>query len=162
MSEFPPATGGQTPKASPDDVQANKWIAAIAYILFFLPLAAKDSRFAMYHANQGLLLLLTVIASNIVLGLIPFLGLFLVPIANLGLLVLTIIGILNAASGFMKPAAGHRHVPDHHQGPLRNELPGEPGKRLRIIAKKDRPASVRVGCGRAIFLLQYELRIVNS
>lgn len=86
------------------DAEKNKLVAAVAYLLFFIPLlAAKDSRFAMYHANQGLVLLLTAIAANVVLGLIPFLGLFLVPLANLGLLVLTIIGILNALNGYTKP-----------------------------------------------------------
>ncbi|MCZ8514112.1 hypothetical protein O9H85_17105 [Paenibacillus filicis] len=113
MSTYPPErpeadepnqSGAEPPKATADDVQANKWAAVLAYILFFLPLlAAKNSRFAMYHANQGLLLLLAAIAANIVLGLIPLLGLLLVPLANLGVLVLTIIGILNAASGFLKP-----------------------------------------------------------
>ncbi|WP_426450977.1 hypothetical protein ACP26L_02670 [Paenibacillus sp. S-38] len=88
----------------PDDVQANKWIAAAAYLLFFLPLlAAKDSRYAMYHANQGLILLLTAIGANLVLGLIPLLGLLLVPLANLALLVLMLIGILNAVNGLTKP-----------------------------------------------------------
>ncbi|MCZ8523897.1 MULTISPECIES: hypothetical protein [Paenibacillus] len=92
------------PPPKPDDVQANKWIAAAAYLLFFLPLlAAKESRYAMYHANQGLILLLTAIAANIVLGLIPLLGLLLLPIANLALLVLILIGILNAVNGLMKP-----------------------------------------------------------
>ncbi|TVY10214.1 hypothetical protein [Paenibacillus cremeus] len=86
------------------DVQANKWYAVLAYILFFIPLlAARGSRFATFHANQGLVLLLTAIACNVVLGFIPLLGLLLIPLANLGVLVLTIMGILNAVNGFMKP-----------------------------------------------------------
>ncbi|CAG7649928.1 hypothetical protein ACFQI7_28540 [Paenibacillus allorhizosphaerae] len=101
MSTFPPEQPGPV---SQEDVQANKWIAAAAYILFFLPLlAAKESRFAMYHGNQGLVLLLTSIAANIVFSLIPLLGLLLVPLANLALLVLAILGILNAVNGTMKP-----------------------------------------------------------
>lgn len=98
---FPPDQPGT---ASQEDVQSNKWIAAAAYILFFLPLlAAKESRFAMYHGNQGLVLLLTSIAANVVLSLIPLLSLLLVPLANLALLVLAIIGIMNAINGTMKP-----------------------------------------------------------
>lgn len=86
------------------DVNENKWIAAAAYILFFLPLiAAKQSRFAMYHANQGLILLLLGIVCNIVLGLIPFIGWILLPIANLATLALAIIGIIQAANGQTKP-----------------------------------------------------------
>ncbi|OXM84931.1 DUF4870 domain-containing protein [Paenibacillus rigui] len=88
----------------PSDVSENKWIAVIAYIVFFLPLlVAKQSRFAMYHANQGLVLLLFSLASNIVLGLIPVVGWILLPIANLATLVLAIIGIIQAANGQLKP-----------------------------------------------------------
>jgi uncharacterized membrane protein len=87
----------------PVEATQNKVIAAAAYLLFFLPLvAARSSRFAMYHANQGLVLLLTAIASNLVLGFIPLLSLVLVPLANLALLILTIIGILNAVNGYTK------------------------------------------------------------
>ncbi|MFH5187191.1 DUF4870 domain-containing protein [Paenibacillus sp. TAB 01] len=92
------------PAADPSDVSENKWIAVIAYILFFLPLlAARQSRFAMYHANQGLVLLIFSIAANIVLGLIPLIGWILLPIANLATLVLAIIGIIQAANGQLKP-----------------------------------------------------------
>ncbi|UQZ84083.1 Chloroplast import component protein (Tic20) [Paenibacillus konkukensis] len=90
--------------AEPADIQQNKWIAAAAYILFFLPLlAARQSRFAMYHGNQGLVLLLLNIVCNIVLGWIPFIGLFLVPLANLATLVLAVIGIVQATGGQLKP-----------------------------------------------------------
>ncbi|NOU93548.1 hypothetical protein GC093_09995 [Paenibacillus sp. LMG 31456] len=90
--------------ADPADVNANKWIGVLAYILFFLPLiAAKDSRFAMYHANQGLVLLILGIVCNIVLGLIPVIGWILLPLANLASLVLAILGIIQAANGQLKP-----------------------------------------------------------
>lgn len=90
--------------ADPADINQNKWIAVVAYIIFFIPLlAAKQSRFAMYHGNQGLLLLLFSIVCNIVLGFIPFIGWILLPIANLATLVLVIIGIIQAANGQMKP-----------------------------------------------------------
>ncbi|MBE1443988.1 putative membrane protein [Paenibacillus sp. OAS669] len=88
----------------PADVHQNKWLAVAAYIIFFIPLlAARQSRFAMYHANQGLVLLLFSIACNIVLGFIPFIGWILLPIANLATLVLVIIGILQSANGQLKP-----------------------------------------------------------
>lgn len=105
MSGLPPEPPEEAAAAAdPADVQANRWIAAVSYLLFFLPLlAAKQSRFAMFHANQGLTLLLTAIAANIVLGWIPIVGAFLLALCNLGLLVLAIVGILNATNGLMKP-----------------------------------------------------------
>jgi len=90
--------------ASSADANENKWVAVAAYILFFVPLlAARESRFAMYHANQGLVLLLLAFACNIVLSLIPFIGWILLPLANLLTFVLAIIGIINAYNGQMKP-----------------------------------------------------------
>lgn len=108
MSSIPennsPGQSNSTLTADPADVNANKWIGVLAYILFFLPLlAAKESRFAMYHANQGLVLLILGIACNIVLGLIPVIGWILLPLANLATLVLAILGIIQAANGQLKP-----------------------------------------------------------
>ncbi|WP_425464844.1 DUF4870 domain-containing protein [Paenibacillus piri] len=97
-------SSGPNLTADPADVNANKWIGVLAYIIFFIPLlAAKDSRFAMYHANQGLVLLILSIACNIVLGMIPVIGWILLPLANLATLVLAIIGIIQAANGQIKP-----------------------------------------------------------
>jgi uncharacterized membrane protein len=97
-------TNSGAPTAKPSDVNANKWIGALAYILFFIPLlAAKNSRFAMYHANQGLVLLILSLACNIVLGIIPIIGWILLPLANLATLALAIVGIVQAANGQMKP-----------------------------------------------------------
>ncbi|MBD0383072.1 DUF4870 domain-containing protein [Paenibacillus sedimenti] len=86
------------------DIQNNKAMAIIAYILFFVPLlAAKESKFAMYHANQGLTLFLTAVLANIVLSIIPIIGWILLPIANLAICVLAILGIIAAAQGQVKP-----------------------------------------------------------
>ncbi|MBW5447198.1 hypothetical protein GE107_14165 [Cohnella sp. CFH 77786] len=88
----------------PSDVQTNKGMAIVAYILFFVPLiAAPNSPFAKYHANQGLTLFLTCLAFNIVLGFIPILGWLLLPFANLACLLLAVIGIVSAAHGGAKP-----------------------------------------------------------
>jgi uncharacterized membrane protein len=87
-----------------NDIQQNKTVAISSYILFFLPLlTARNSRFAMYHANQGLLLLLTFIAVNIVLGIIPIIGWLLLPIVNLFLLVVAIIYMVKASKGQSNP-----------------------------------------------------------
>lgn len=87
------------------DIQQNKAVAVIGYILFFVPLlAARESKFAMYHANQALTLFLTALACNIVFGMIPIIGWFLLlPLGNIAILVLAVLGILNAANGSCKP-----------------------------------------------------------
>ncbi len=88
----------------PTDVEQNKVMAILAYILFFVPLlAAKESKFAMYHANQGFILFLAALCVNVVGTVIPFIGwLLLIPVGNLAVLVLAILGIMHAAGG--KPA----------------------------------------------------------
>ncbi|QQS61847.1 MAG: hypothetical protein IPN70_02810 [Candidatus Moraniibacteriota bacterium] len=85
--------------------QNNNLIAALAYIIFFIPiLVAKEDKFAMYHANQGLLLLLMAIGINVVGTIIPIFGWFLIlPLGNIFVLVLTIIGFLSAYKGEKKP-----------------------------------------------------------
>lgn len=87
------------------DAEQNKVMAILAYILFFIPmLAAKDSRFAMYHANQGLVLFLFTLIANVVGGIIPVIGWFVIlPLAGIASLVFAIMGIINAANGLMKP-----------------------------------------------------------
>lgn len=105
---------GEAPLAplDPEDVAKNKPFAILAYlgILFIVPMiAAKDSPFAKYHANQGLILFIvwlvamiatTIIGSIPVVGLISFL---LWPLTWAACLILTVIGILNAAKGETKP-----------------------------------------------------------
>ena len=90
------------------DAEKNKAMAIIGYIitiLFFIPLVteAKNSPFAKFHANQQLMLLISSVVIWIVGGIIPFIGWFLImPIGSIVILVLAIIGIVNAAKGEMK------------------------------------------------------------
>ncbi|WP_338075688.1 hypothetical protein [Chengkuizengella sediminis] len=88
-----------------NDVEDNKIWAVLAYFLFFLPLlTAKDSKFAMYHANQGLILLIFAVAVNVIGTFIPILGwLLIIPFGNLAVIIYVIIGIINSASGKTKP-----------------------------------------------------------
>ncbi|MRH44261.1 hypothetical protein GH741_16580 [Aquibacillus halophilus] len=76
----------------------------LAYLIFFIPLlAAKESKFAMYHANQGLNVFLLALAVNVVGTIVPILGwLIILPIGNILVLVLAIMGIINASKGEMK------------------------------------------------------------
>jgi uncharacterized membrane protein len=93
-----------------NDAEKNKAFGILAYIVFFIPLiAAKDSPFAKYHANQGLALAVTMIVCLTVLTIlhfVPFIGfvfdLLHIPLW-LGFMVLLILGIINAAAGKCVP-----------------------------------------------------------
>ena len=96
-------TADTTEEFSKMDIEQNKVMAVLAYILFFVPLlAAKDSPFARYHANQGLVLFLCGLICGPVLSLIPVLGWILAPILSIGITVLAIIGIINVVNGKAK------------------------------------------------------------
>jgi len=87
-----------------NDAADNKVMGILAYVLFLIPLlAAPKSPFAKYHANQGLILLILAIAVNVIGAIIPLLGLIIVPIGSLVVLVLFVMGIINASNGVMKP-----------------------------------------------------------
>jgi uncharacterized membrane protein len=94
------------PQNNQTDVEKNKVFAILAYFIFFIPLlAAKDSKFAMYHANQGLILFLFAIIGwlvSIVTAFI-FIGFLIGFIVWIAAIVFLIIGIVNAAKGEMKP-----------------------------------------------------------
>jgi uncharacterized membrane protein len=92
-------------QADPADAEKNKVIAILAYFIFFIPLlAAKDSKFAMYHGNQGLVLFLTTLVVYIVGIVVPFIGWFIIlPLGMVVVLIFAILGIINAAGGQMKP-----------------------------------------------------------
>lgn len=83
--------------AADPDIEANKNIAALSYvwILFLVPLLGKKhSKFAQFHAKQGLVLFIT----EVIVGLIvwfPFFG----PLLMLILIVVSIIGIVKTLSG---------------------------------------------------------------
>lgn len=86
------------------DIDKNKTMAGLAYILFFLPLiVCPDSRYARFHANQGLCLFITSIAGTFLFSIIPFLGWFLLlPLFSIAVLVFAIIGLLNGLGGKTK------------------------------------------------------------
>jgi len=98
------------------DAEDNKIMGILAYlgILVLVPiLAAKESPFARFHANQGLILIIAAIVLSIAVGIFNAiviaiswrLGIItsLLSLAvSVGCLVLVIIGIINAAKGEMK------------------------------------------------------------
>lgn len=97
------------------DAEDNKMMAVLGYIFFLVPLfAAKESRFARYHTNQGMVLVIFAIVWGIVYNIllsvlygISFqLGWTLGSIIGaIGLVfpVLGILGIIHACKGEKKP-----------------------------------------------------------
>jgi len=88
------------------DAEENKIWAVIAYlgILFLIPLLAKkDSPYAQYHAKQGLALFVAGLIVGVASAL-PLIGWFIIaPIGGIVLLILFIIGLVNALGGKMAP-----------------------------------------------------------
>ncbi|MCK8060415.1 MULTISPECIES: DUF4870 domain-containing protein [unclassified Fusibacter] len=83
--------------------EKNKVLAALAYLLFFIPLiACPEDEFAKFHANQGLILFIIVMANSIVMPWIPILGWIAMPIIGIASFVLFIIGIINALNSQKK------------------------------------------------------------
>jgi uncharacterized membrane protein len=89
---------------TPKDIEKNKTMAGLSYFLFFLPLiVCPESGYAKFHANQSLLLLITGVAGNVILGIIPVIGWMLMPIFGIGILILGIMGLINGFGGKAKP-----------------------------------------------------------
>ena len=86
-----------------EDIEKNKTMAGLAYFIFFLPLiVAPDSRFAKFHANQGLLLFILGVGGNLILGMIPILGWLLMVPFGIFVLVLGVMGLMNGFGGKAK------------------------------------------------------------
>ena len=99
------------PQGGGSDAEKNKVMAIVGYIipiLFFIPLVSdgKNSPFARFHANQQLILLIASVAGNIILTILAAitfgLGGILLPIFYILILVLVIMGAINASKGEMK------------------------------------------------------------
>lgn len=87
-----------------EDIAANKVYAILAYLglLFLIPLlAAKNSPFARYHTNQGILLFIVQTVS-VLTTQIPQVGWLVSGAINIFTTVLLIIGIINAYNGNAK------------------------------------------------------------
>lgn len=86
----------------------DKLWAFIAYLLgilgFVLVLLAKrKNKYAMYHAKQSLVLFIAGAILNVA-GIVPIIGWFVIrPIGGIFILVLWIIGLINAVTGVKKP-----------------------------------------------------------
>ena len=105
-------TADTTNQYDPQDIEKNKVMAILAYlgILVLVPLfGAKESRFARFHTNQGLILCIVGIALYIIVRILlaiswklaAIVGIFLW-IIEIAIFILAIIGIINAAKGRAK------------------------------------------------------------
>lgn len=104
-------TPDTTSEYDPADIDKNRGMAVLAYLswLVLIPIfAAKESKFARFHANQGLVLaiaeIVVFLALEILVG-IPVIGLIfgiLSGLVGLVAFILTVIGIINAANGKAK------------------------------------------------------------
>lgn len=84
------------------DIEKNKAIACLSYIciLFLVPLLAeKGSKFAQFHAKQGMTLFIFWVVVDFALALVPFLGWMLLPIVNFLFIIVSIIALVKTLSG---------------------------------------------------------------
>jgi uncharacterized membrane protein len=104
-------------EVTPEDVENNKVFAILAYfgILVLVPiLAAKESKFARFHSNQGLVLFIAEVAwviiyyvlltlFGMIAGGLALMWIFIGSLVWIGFAVFAIIGIIYAAQGNTKP-----------------------------------------------------------
>ena len=109
-------TPDTTAEYDPKDIADNKVMAVLAYLswLVLIPLlAAPKSKYARFHTNQGLVLVIAEIIWGVVFAVVtavvtlilPFLGTIFTLIGSLVslvFLILSILGIVNAAQGKAK------------------------------------------------------------
>ncbi|MBQ2575485.1 MAG: zinc ribbon domain-containing protein [Bacteroidales bacterium] len=115
--ENKPVENNAQTEVTPEDVQNNKVFAILAYfgILVLVPiLAAKESKFARFHANQGLVLFIAEVAwviiyyvlltlFGMIAGGLALMWIFIGSLVWIGFAVFAIIGIIYAAQGNTKP-----------------------------------------------------------
>ena len=119
--ENKPVENNAQTEVTPEDVQNNKAFAILAYfwLLVLVPIfAAKESKFARFHANQGLVLcivetawwLINFIITAILIHTLSWSTLWLLSLwgviywlVSVGIFVFATIGIVNAAQGSVKP-----------------------------------------------------------
>lgn len=95
----------KTEGAGKADVEKNKSMAIVAWFIFFVPLLtdAKNSKFAKFHANQSLLVLVLYVAVYILATFLAFTPLYFVAwLLYFVPFVFWIMGIISAVNGEMK------------------------------------------------------------
>ncbi len=83
---------------TPEEIESGKTMAIVAYFIFFVPLIvedAKNNKFAMYHTEQSIVLLIL----NVILAIVGTITCGIGLILYIPWLVLFIMGIVNAVKG---------------------------------------------------------------
>jgi len=85
--------------------EKNTGMAIVAYIIFFIPLLteAKNDPFVKFHVQQGLALFICGVIVWIINSILPWQLRIISQLFNICLLVLMIIGIINASRGEKNP-----------------------------------------------------------
>lgn len=118
-----PVVPGALGQADIKDAQDNKVMAILAYFgpLVLIPMfAAKNSKFARYHSNQGLVLFIACIIYSIAYSIVSAIVLaiswrlyFITSIlgfVSIAFTVWAVLGIINACKGEMKPLPFIGHI----------------------------------------------------
>lgn len=108
-----PHTDASREQTNPTVYEKNTLMAVLAYlsILVLIPLlVAKDDPFVKFHVKQGLVLaIIGLLVSILSMGMMMWIFFPIVGIINLGLLALSIMGIVNVIQGKEQklPLVGH-------------------------------------------------------
>lgn len=98
-------TADTTADYAQDDIDKNRVMAVLAYLglLFLVPLfAAKESPFARFHTNQGILLFVFEMVGSIAASLIPWIGWVVGTLVGIIGFVMLILGLINSIKGEAK------------------------------------------------------------
>lgn len=98
-------TADTTSEYDPEDIAKNKGMAVLAYLswLVLIPLfAAKESKFARFHTNQGIVLAIAATVGGVLIGILPDSLSFIGGLFELAVIIVDVIGIVNAANGRAK------------------------------------------------------------
>jgi uncharacterized membrane protein len=100
--DSPPSSEAPVEKKSGEE--KNTTMAIIAYFIFFVPLLtdSKNDPFVKYHVKQAIALVIIAFANAVINNFVPFWG-FISGLVGLGVFVLWIMGVVNAAGGKMQP-----------------------------------------------------------
>lgn len=87
-----------------EENKKNTGMAVVAYLIFFIPLLtdAKNDPFVKYHVKQGIVLLISAIVVSLAMQVLPGIS-SVIALLDIAIIVLLIIGIMNASKGEEKP-----------------------------------------------------------
>ncbi|KKS31195.1 MAG: hypothetical protein UV00_C0008G0014 [candidate division WWE3 bacterium GW2011_GWF1_42_14] len=97
-----PQPENTAPVSTPTD--NSRIMAIVAYFIFFLPLLTeyKDNDFVKFHVKQSILILILGVGISVI-SYIPVIGWFIGMLAWMALMILWVLGILNAAAEKKEP-----------------------------------------------------------